>query len=281
MDLKLLIFFLAFVFFFLNFNPFFPYYQSITDYLNISGFVSGSYIIIFLLFLLIKNYDEIKNNLNNIQYKFTSFLVLKNTNYKKDLLKFFILSIIITFLIDVIFTKVSQQSFIEYALKYVPGLAETTDLISFSPTNINFTSSDNSLNLSNYDLKFGKIKDALMLIIGPSIGALILFFLRQLSYRSKLINNNNGIHKTPGATILLLFLIISSIALISDIYRDISDGIFQLEDFSADDPNSFETYDLKKTLEFLGYIINIPLFISIIAIWTFDWYLFSRVWERI
>lgn len=266
--------------------------------------IAGTYVSIFLIFMLIKNYEEIKLILEKVQFKITSLVVVKNTNSKFDFTKFFLFSILITFSIDIILTKISQQSIIEYILDNIPGLGDTATTIGYDPK----SSLDSSQSPSD---KFENVKDALGQFIGPSVGAIILFFLRQLNYREKSRGQTN---KSPGARILFLFIAISLIAFISDIYntslKGISiDFISILEESNSNliskiansnPTNIIPSTDLNQTLtiasnttNIIPYTINhiiiftlsnliIPQFyMSIIAIWIFDWYLFSKYWIKI
>lgn len=296
MDFKFILFYLALVFFFWRFNPFFPYNEVIFEYAHVIGIISGSYISIFLLYMFVKNYDEIKENLLRFQTKITTILVGKHRNSKVDFIRFFIFSILITFSIDIILTKISEQSFIGYILDNTPGLGETITTTGFNPKDIS-----NVSNATSTDLKFGSIKNMLVIFIGPSIGAIILFFLRQISYREIFKNKRSY----PGARLLFLFLIIALIAFTVDIYNEISKG------FSVDPDliykktnlnlftNTYESNQEKSTdinygniTKIIPYNVNhliiftfsnliIPQFyMSIISIWIFDWYLFSRFWIR-
>ena len=132
-----------------------------------------------------------------------------------------------------------------------------------------------------------------------------------MNYREKSRGQTN---KSPGARILFLFIAISLIAFISDIYntslKGISiDFISILEESNSNlitkiansnPTNIIPSTDLNQTLtiysnttNIIPYTINhiiiftlsnliIPQFyMSIIAIWIFDWYLFSKYWIRI
>jgi hypothetical protein len=103
MDFKFIVFYLALVFFFWRFNPFFPYNDVIFEFAHVIGIISGSYISIFLLYMFVRNYDEIKEILLGFQTKITNFLVGKHQNSKVDFMKFFIFSVLITFSIDIIY----------------------------------------------------------------------------------------------------------------------------------------------------------------------------------
>jgi hypothetical protein len=235
----------------------------------------------------------------------TNKLIGKSKNDKLDLTKFFVLSLIIFFFLDVIFTKISEQSLYQYFVNYIPGLQETLNMISISTEDLNLTSQNITPSL---DPKFRNIQQALTIFIGPTLGSLILFSLRQLSYRSR----SNDEHKHPGVRILLIFLIITTIILIFDLYRDLSDGFsfdtekinfkelipagnllypeIQINSNQSKTPSTLNNtklineniinYEINNLLMFLIKLSLTPYFIiSIISIWFFDRYLFSRLWN--
>ena len=167
--IELILFYFALIFFFWRFNLFFPYHSVLNPYVTVMSIIAGTYVSIFLIFMLIKNYEEIKLILEKVQFKITSLVVVKHTNSKFDFTKFFLFSILITFSIDIILTKISQQSIIEYILGNIPGLGDTATTIGYDPKSSLVSSQSPSD-------KFENVKDALGQFIGPSVGAIILFF---------------------------------------------------------------------------------------------------------
>ena len=303
MDLKHLIFYLAIFFFFFRFNPFFPYGLPVFEFAYFIGSVSGGYIAVFLIYEFILNFDKIKGIFAKGQNSLSTILVEKSPNQKRDLIKFLILSILIFLGIDIIFTKISNQSIYQYFVNYIPGLKETMALVSLKPETI-----DPSALLKDsgfaFDPKFQNIKEGLSMFIGPMVGAMLLFSLRQLNNRSKSAKQ----FKHPGARILTIFLLISMFILIVDIYRDreFSGNIFlsslksvdpftlpfiDVDDDQTDNLNGKNNtlfqdgeiilYEVEFFAAFMVKLVfSIPAVVSIISIWFFDWYIFSKLWEQ-
>ena len=249
------------------------------------------------------NFDKIKEIFAKGQNSLSIILVEKSPNQKQDLIKFLFLSILIFFGMDIIFTKISNQSIYQYFVNYVPGLKETMNLVSLKPETI-----DPSTLLKDsgfaFDPKFQNIKEGLSMFIGPMVGAMLLFSLRQLNNRSKSAKQ----FKHPGARILLIFLVISMVILILDISKDCEfSGNTFLSSVKSSDPFNMPSVDVDDNqaenlkgknntlfqdgeiilyeLEFFAsfifkLIFSIPSVISIISIWFFDWYIFSRLWEQ-
>ena len=75
-----------------------------------SQIIAGTYISIFLIYYLILNFDKIKEILLEFQNNLINKLIGKSNSERKDLINFSILSVIIFFLIDFIFTKISVKN---------------------------------------------------------------------------------------------------------------------------------------------------------------------------
>lgn len=271
----------------MRFNPYFPFGLALMDYVGIYSIISGIYATVFSIYIIIKRYENIKEFLLKIQSKATSFLVRKKEhNLRVDFLIFLLISITIAFSVDIIMTKLSKQDFVTFIIKRAPVLKDVDDLTSISATeNLNSTIGF----LKAPEVKFESLKIIVAIFFGPTFGALILFFLRQLRYRVKMTD------KDPGARILFLFLIITAFILMSDILYDISKGYpsmknisFQLFIFGFNDNGSSTIMDADSKILLYGignviqyamtFLINPYYYFGIIAIWAFDWYLFSKMW---
>jgi hypothetical protein len=271
----------------LSLNPFFPFGSAIMDYVGLYSIIPSVYVTIFIIYIIISRYESIRKFVLKGQAKATSFLVRKNEqDMRADLLIFLMISITIAFCIDVIITKISQQDFVTIIMRYVPPLRELEELTPISPTeNLNSTANF----LKTPELKAENLKLIIGIFFGPTVGALILFLLRQLRYRVRATD------KDPGARILLLFLIVTAFILLSDISYDFSTGLKSLKNLSLfsyyselnENGTSNFIYTHDKILLYgtgnviryaLTFLINPYYYISIISIWIFDWYLFSRLW---
>ena len=155
-----------------------------------------AYIICFIVFFIIKNFDNLKSYLSSIRSSTMRFFLDKQSDIKTDLYRFVVLSLLLTFFIDVTLTKLAEQPIVQYIINLIPGLDEISDYVKVSP---NATSTLTNVAES---LKFGAVKTAIFYFPGVPIGTLLLFILRQLRYKSR----KNDISYYPGGTILLVFL---------------------------------------------------------------------------
>ena len=86
--------------------------------------VVNAYIMRLAIFAIIENYERIKSAIGQGQSRVTNFLDFESENPKIDLLRFILIAIAISFCIDVILTKLTEQPFFDYLTKYIPGLDE-------------------------------------------------------------------------------------------------------------------------------------------------------------
>jgi hypothetical protein len=237
-----------------------------------------AYIVCFAIFLFIKNYDQIKVYFSRSRSSVLETFVDKNNEIKTDVCRFIIVSLLITFFLDVALTKIAEQPVVEYIVELIPG----SDFVQkYVPTAYNATQVINENADFSKFFNFGAVKSALFYLPGLPIGILVIFILRQLRYKSK----KKAADKYPGGTILLVFLIAVPIALSLDISA-IMQG--KAPAWSAErsgsvtgfrDQFSVTVYGLKEFSEFsLKYLVNPVYYVAALSAWIFDWYLFSRIW---
>jgi hypothetical protein len=293
MDTKTLVLCISLVLFVLQFAP-------VNNLLTNSYFayvylVANAYIISFAIFAIIENYERIKISIGQGQSKIIDFLVSKSDIPKRDLLKFILIAVAITFSIDVILTKLADQPFFDYVTNYIPGLHEFKDLTNLDVAkNLNntITQSQNitgtlgGIGLAGFmNIKIGEIKNMAAILIGPTIGPVILFLLRQISFKKKRSNKP----ERPGARILLIFLAATAILLSLDLYTDAINGFPSLtpvldqsennNDSKSDEKNL--VYGVKHVLIYFTTIVpSLFFWVTTISIWVFDWYLFSHLWSN-
>ena len=185
MDTKTLVLWISLALFVFQFTP-------INNLLTIRYFdfvylVANAYIISFAIFAFIENYERIKITIGKGRSKITNILVFKDDNPKSDLLRFILIAIAIAFSIDIILTKLADQPFFDYLTSYIPGLKEFKDLTNLDVAkNLNntITRSQNitgtvvGFGLSGFMnfQKIGELKNVASIIIGPTIGPVILLF---------------------------------------------------------------------------------------------------------
>lgn len=290
MDVKTWFFCLSLAIFIYQFTPL--NIQLTSGIFYFTYIVANAYTIAFVIFALIENYEKIKGAMVKGQSITTNFVVFKDKNPKKDVVRFLLISLTIALCIDVVLTKLSEQPLLEYVTKYVPGLNEFKDLTSMSISENfnntitktqNITNSDVATGLSGFmNVKVGAIKNVTAILIGPTIGPLILFFLRQISYKKR----RSQKPENPGARILFIFIIGASVILLIDMYNDAIDGFPSMSYDSSrldkvNSENNIRVYDLGSIVNYLiSFVPNIFFWITSISIWVFDWYLFSRMLSR-
>src|ERR1044072_4854462 len=176
------------VFYFLIKTPAFflplPIYQ-----IRLLSTISDVYLVSFMVFVLINNYEKIKSHL---QKNFIGKILDKDENIRSDLLRFIAMALLITFFIDIFLTTISGQSLVSIFMDFLPGFGFVK-----SPTA--------SIDQQNA-FKAGSLKMIVNYLPGPPIGALVLFSLRQIRYKSKFKDNKEEDY--PGGNILLGFLVI-------------------------------------------------------------------------
>ena len=232
MDTKTLVLWISLALFVFQFTP-------INNLLTIRYFdfvylVANAYIISFAIFAFIENYERIKITIGKGQSKITNILVFKDDNPKSDLLRFILIAIAIAFSIDIILTKLADQPFFDYLTSYIPGLKEFKDLTNLDVAknlnntitrSQNITGTVDGFGLSGFmNFKIGELKNVASIIIGPTIGPVILFFLRQIAFKKK---RSNKLER-PGARILFIFLAATAILLSLDLYTDAIRGFSSL-----------------------------------------------------
>lgn len=238
-----------------------------------------AYIVCFAIFLLIKNYDQMKVYFSRSRHSVLKVFIDKNIKIRTDVCRFVMVSLLITFFLDVALTKIAEQPIVESIVELIPG----SDFIQkYVPTAYNATQViDENTNFSSL-FNFGAVKSALFYLPGLPIGTLVIFTLRQLRYKSKKKPDRDNY---PGGTILLLFLIAVPIALALDISAIIQGkappwSVDRTSDVtSSKDQLSVTVYGMKEFFEFsLRYLVNPVYYVAAISAWIFDWYLFSRIW---
>jgi hypothetical protein len=237
-----------------------------------------AYIVCFAIFLFIKNYDQIKEYFSRTRSSVLEVFIDKSIKIRTDVCRFIIASLIITFFLDVALTKIAEQPIVESIIELIPG----SDIIQkYVPTAYNATQVINeNTNFSNL-FNFGAVKSALFYLPGLQIGTLVIFFLRQLRYKSKRRPDSD---KYPGGTILLLFLIAVPIALALDISAMIQGKApawspdRTSNDAGSEDQLSATVYGMKEFS--LRYLANPVYYVAAVSAWIFDWYLFSRLWAE-
>lgn len=293
MDAKKLVLYISLVLFVFQFAP-------INNLLTNSYFayvylVANAYIISFAIFAVIENYERIKISIGQGQSKLTNSLVFKSNSPKKDLLRFIFIAVAIAFSIDIVLTKLADQPFFDYFTNYVPGLKEFKDITdidvakNFNNTiskNQNITGSSGGIGLAGFmNIKIGEIKSVATILIGPTIGPVILFLLRQIAFKKKRSNKT----ERPGARILFIFLVATAILLGLDLYTDAISGFSSFEpvqnesgnNINSKDDGKIRTYGFKDVLIYFGTIVpSLFFWVTTISIWVFDWYLFSRLWSK-
>ena len=194
---------------------------------------------------------------------------------------------------DIILTKLADQPLVEYVSKYIPGLDDFKDLTTLSlpeslnntlTKNQNITGSVGGIGLPNFmEVKIGAIKNLTSTLIGPTIGPLILFFLRQISYKKRRSNKPEN----PGSRILFIFIIGMMIVLSFDVYTDSMNGFSSFSQTSEtleekeSNNNKIQVYGIRSiALYFISFVPSPFYWITAISIWVFDWYLFSRMWSK-
>ena len=297
-DFKFVLFYISLILFFLAFNPFLPYGLATSWYIHFTGTIAFSYSVVFSIFIFIKYYEKIKKSVSNYQHRISHFLVHKSKDPMKDLLKFTIISIFIIFFIDVILTKISEISYLHTLLNFL-GLNELFNLMNLKYSDI--TDSLTEQEFLNDLQKFESIQHILV-FVGPLLGPVILFFLRQLSYKKQSRNKEQN----PGARLLLLFFIVTMFLLIIDLYEDIKtnglsinfhllksyfvsndntysenkSSINNITNIATDSPNII-TYSISHIILFiLKNLLYFHFYISMISIWVLDRYLFSEAWKK-
>lgn len=339
METKTLFFYVSLAILVLGFSPI-----AIIDMIpGIIFTISGIYLVIFSLHIFVKNLKDIKYWLSIVSLSLTNKLVFMDRDPGRDAIKFLLLSLLITFSIDIILTKLSDRPLWDF-FNEVPGLDPLSKVINvtevatqlynltnqlfypFQPQKfpVGFISSNlTSLN-SNGDTDSQQrdqvpTTQQLRPFIGIATGAFTLFFLRQFIYRNRYIEKTE-IPKNPGSRLLLLFLIASQIVFALDIIQDVSEAFGSFKNKRLADEinertppveriifdafnitinkidqegqgNSIHTQnsgDTKKTssqlygvsgvIIFLSKLTNPFVYLTIISIWAFDWYLFSRIW---
>jgi hypothetical protein len=232
-----------------------------------------AYIICFAVFLIIKNYEQMKVYFSKSRSSVSRIFIDKNINIKTDICRFITISLLITFFLDIALTKIAEQPIVEAIIGLIPG----SDFIKkYVPTAYNATQilSENT-NISGL-FNFGAVKSALFFLPGLPIGTLLIFILRQLRYKSK---KNPDSNKYPGGTILLLFLIAVPIALALEGKAPLWSNDRTSDPTDSRDQLSVTVYGVKEFSEFsLRYLINPVYYVATISAWIFDWYLFSRIW---
>lgn len=291
MDVKTWFFYISLGLFILQFSPF--NFLLASQFFLFAYFAASAYIIVFAIFVVVENYEKIKYAMIKAQTKSTNFIVFKNSNPKKDLVRFILISLLIAFCLDVILTKLADQPIVEYISKYVPGLPEFKDLTNLSITESLKKTITRSQNITGnqgvtgitglMNVKIGAIKGIAALLIGPTIGPIILFLLRQISYKKRRSNKREN----PGARILVFFIVGTMILLVIDIYTDSSNGfssLFQNSETLVDNEskdNKILVYSVRNIgAYFASFAPNPSYWVTVISIWAFDWYLFSRIWSK-
>ena len=227
-----------------------------------------AYIVCFAVFLIIKNYEQLRTYFSNTRSSVTHAFLDKHNNIKTDLFTFVALSLLISFFVDVTLTKIAQQPLISSLIDLIP---ESDVIQKYVHVSNNATS--NTTNVFDF-IKFGSVKTAIFYFPGLPIGTLIVFVLRQLRYKSK----KNDINNYPGGTILMLFLLAVPIVLGFDISL-IMQGKAPSPDTASSNTESVSVYGLKEFTEFSrSYLINPVYYVTTASTWIFDWYLFSRIW---
>jgi hypothetical protein len=293
MDAKKLILYISLVLFVFQFAP-------VNNLLTNSYFayvylVANAYIITFAIFAIIENYERIKTTIGQGQSRITNILVLKNENPKKDLLRFIFIAVVIAFSIDIILTKLADQPFFDYFTSYIPGLKEFKDITDIDVAknlnntiseSQNITGSSGGIGLAGFmNIKIGQIKSFATILIGPTIGPLILFLLRQIAFKKERSNKT----ERPGARLLFIFLVATAILLSLDLYTDVISGFSSFEpdhtksesNADAEEEDKILTYGFKDVLIYFSTIFpSLFFWVTTISIWVFDWYLFSRLWSN-
>lgn len=305
MDLKLIFLWLSLILFFISYNPFFPYPHTISWYLTFAGIISSSYIFIFVVYFFVKDYEKIKEFLSSFLYKATSHLIHKNRNLTLDLLKFSLISILIILFIDVTLTKLSEQSYVKTLLGLIPGLQEPLQKM-IQEENKEDRKTTTSWEESWEEFQKFKSLQYIVIFFGPILGPVILFFLRKISYKK---HSSNRL-QNPGGRILLFFFVISSIALVSDLYSDIvENGIYlnesvlstyvnesvlstyvvdidyqingtynNMNEDNKGDSDGLVRYTFSHLILFIfKNLVYGSFYISIVSIWIFDQYIFSKL----
>jgi hypothetical protein len=255
--------------------------------------VAGLYVIIFSLHMLVKNLGKIKSRLSEININFANKFILKNEDHAgKDVIRFILVSILITFCIDIVLTKLSDRPLWEYA-RYIPIIQPALEIIDLNQTATQVSRSiDSFFNPAQPDIAGnntgltsrpatdkGLTTESIRPFVDTALGAFILFVLRQFGYRNRYVELSVT-PKSPGSRLLLLFIAGSIILFILDLTQDMSSGFRSVWDisFSPNDPEHATLYQLIN-LQFFSYRLTSPfVYLTIVSIWAFDWYLFSKVW---
>lgn len=256
--------------------------------------VAGLYVIVFAIHMLVKNLAKIKARLSEINLNFANRFILKNEEHLgRDVIRFILVSILITFCIDVVLTKLSDRPLLDYA-KYIPVIQPALEIVDLNQTANQLSSSINRfLNPASPDIagndtgltsrpastERGLTTESIRPFVDIAIGSFILFALRQFVYRNRYVELS-VIPKNPGSRLLLLFIAGSIILFALDITQDMLTGFSSVWEISSspNDTNNASLYQLVN-LQFFSYRLTSPfLYLTIVAIWAFDWFLFSKVW---
>jgi len=204
--------------------------------------------------LIIKNYEKLKRKLYStgldlIRRKFLE----KQTNYKNDLVYFFIASVLVSFFADAFFASVRDVSIFEV----IPGLDLVDKVLTQSPT-------------YHQTLKFNTVLPIYGYLPSPPTGALVIFILRQIHYKKK---SRGKADEYPGSRILFLFLVFIPLLLLINTISI----VFESTNYKT----FFDKYIklLTPIINFSLSLLNIFFYIGIFSTWLFDWFLFSRVWQ--
>jgi hypothetical protein len=220
-----------------------------------------------LLFYFFKKYEVFKSFFIHLKKKFMNLTISRSHKYQFDLPKFVILSIVITFFIHIVLSKLSGQSVILSITNIIPG-KEIFETYLKPSYNITIPTISGNVTIASYT--FESIQPVIRFI--APIGAIAFFVLRQLHYRASKYEN-----KYPGANIFLIFIIAVPIVLLLDQFT--ISGAISVLDPSL--PKVSSLYDTKKFKGFIdSYLLDPFFYIGTMAIWIADRYIFSKYWIK-
>jgi hypothetical protein len=292
METKVFFFYVALAILILRFTPFDAVVISFN--FGLVNTVAGLYVIIFSLHMLVKNLAKIKGRLSEINLIFANRFILKNEGHAgRDVIRFILVSILIAFCIDVVLTKLSDRPLLDYA-KYIPVIQPALEIIDLNQTATQLSSGINrfinpappdttgnntGLTSGPASTDRGLTTESIRPFVNIALGAFILFVLRQFVYRNRYVELSVT-PKNPGSRLLLLFITGSIILFVLDITQDMLSGFRSVWEIpsSPNDTKNATLYQLIN-LQFFSYRFTNPfVFLTIVSIWAFDWFLFSKVW---
>lgn len=227
----------------------YPFALALTLYWPYFHSLVGIYISLYLIFRLIKNYDELKRSTYDRLLKIirTKFIRKEDKTPIMDWIWFLAASLIIAFFADLFFDSVREESI----FNFIPGL-DVVDNVLTKSTEYPAT------------IKVGEALKFYSFAPVPQLGTLAVFLLRQMHYKQFYQKGNSNY---PGSRILLLFLLFVPLLIIINVVSSVF-GTLPSDKF------------LNAPLTFIAStLFNLGFYVTAFFTWILDWYMFSNLWN--